>query len=161
MFIRHAASALIACLVSFPVFAAEGAARAGDLEITNAWTREAPPRARVGGGYLTVRNTGTKPDRLVEARATFASRVEIHEMGMANGVMTMAPLPEGLKIPPGGTVELKPGGFHIMFMGLVAPPKAGSSVSVTLVFERAGEVTLDMPVAPVGAKQPVGHGTGH
>ena len=138
-------------LLSGLAFAAD-AVKVGDLVVAKAWTRAVPPGAKVGGGYLTVTNQGAEADRLVGGSAGFADRLEIHEMAVADGVMRMAPVEGGLAIPPGETVELKPGGFHVMFMGLSAAPKAGDAVPVTLVFERAGAVTVSMPVAPIGAR---------
>lgn len=129
---------------------------AGDLVITRAWTRQAPPGARVGGGYLSVTNRGDRPDRLVGGAAAFAGRVEIHEMSVTDGVMRMAPVEGGLEIAPGETVELKPGGFHVMFMDVKESPRAGDTVPVTLSFQRAGDVTVSMPVAPIGATSPNG-----
>ena len=146
--------AVAALLLAAPLlsFADDAAVTAGDLTITKAWTREAPPRARVGGGYLTITNNGSRADRLIGGAAPFAGRVEIHEMAVTDGVMRMAPVAGGLEIAPGATVELKPGGFHVMFMGLTEPPAEGDTVPVTLRFERAGAVTVSMPVAGVGAK---------
>ena len=147
-----------------PAAAADVAAiTAGDLRISKAWTRQAPPGARVGAGYLTVTNTGSEPDRLLGGAAAFAGRVEIHEMSVADGVMRMAPVTGGLVIPPGGTVELEPGGYHVMFVGVTDGPTMGETVPVTLTFRRAGDVTVEMPVAAIGATSPDGanDGGGH
>ena len=131
-----------------------GTAKAGDLTISAAWTRQAPPGAKVGGGYLVVRNDGTEPDRLIGGAAAFAGRVEIHEMAVSDGVMRMAPIEGGLEIAPGATVELKPGGYHVMFMEMTDTPRRGDTVPVTLTFQRAGDVTVQMPVAAIGAPGP-------
>ena len=133
-----------------------GTAAVGDIVIEAAWTRQSPPGARAGGGYALITNTGTEPDVLVGGSAPFADRFEVHEMSVADGVMRMAELPDGLTIPPGETVELKPGGLHLMFIGMTEPPVEGASVPVTLEFARAGTVTLDLPVAPIGATSPDG-----
>jgi periplasmic copper chaperone A len=125
--------------------------KAGSLEIDHPWARATPDGAAVGAGYVVLKNTGTTPDRLVSATAPFAGRVEIHEMAMANGVMTMRPLPDGLAIPAGGTVTLKPGSYHIMFMELKQPLKAGELLDGTLTFEKAGTVPVKFKVEPVGA----------
>ncbi|MEQ8450020.1 MAG: copper chaperone PCu(A)C [Nitratireductor sp.] len=130
----------------------------GDLTIINAWVRATPPGAKVAGGYLTVRNDGDQPDRLIGGAAEFAGRVEIHEMTMEGEVMKMAPLADGLEIPAGGAVALKPGGLHVMFMGLRRALKEGETAEATLIFERAGRVELPFAVAPMGAKS---HGHGH
>ena len=146
------AAALAASLSTARAQTSEGPiVRAGDLSIAKAWTRQSPPGATVGGGYLSITNTGTEPDRLVGVAAPFAPRVEIHEMAVADGVMRMSELEDGLLIPPGRTVDLAPGGYHIMFMDVTAPPAEGDTVRIVLRFERAGEVTVAMPVAAVGA----------
>jgi copper(I)-binding protein len=134
-------------------------AQAGSLSIAQPWTRATPGGARVAGGYLTVTNTGSTPDRLTGGSAAFAERVEIHEMATANGVMTMRALGNGLTIAPGQTVALKPGGLHVMFMGLRSPLLEGQSVKVTLEFEKAGKVELMLPVkAASGAAGHTTHG---
>ncbi len=127
---------------------------AGPLKITQPWSRATPAGARVGGGYLVIENTGTAPDRLVAVSTAFAEATEIHEMALANGVMTMRELEKGLDIAPGARIEFKPGGFHIMFMGLKAPLKQGAPVKGTLRFEKAGTVEVEFSVEPVGAKAP-------
>ena len=129
-------------------------AGAGDITVSAAWTRQTPPGAKVAGGYLTLTNKGTEPDRLIGGMAAFAGRVEIHEMAVTDGVMRMAPVEGGLVVPPGGTVVLKPGGFHVMFMDLRESPQEGDTVPVTLTFERAGDILVEMPVAAIGAPSP-------
>lgn len=131
---------------------APAAVEVGGLRIAQGWTRATPGGARVAGGYLTVTNTGSAPDRLVGGSAAFAERVEIHEMATQNGVMTMRPVSGGLAIAPGQTVELKPGGLHVMFMGLSRPLAEGQTVKVTLEFEKAGKVEIDLAVGGLGAR---------
>src|SRR5262245_22965076 len=80
--------------------------RAGDLVISQAWSRATPGGAKIAGGYLTIDNKGSTPDRLVSIAGEVAGKVEIHEMAMNNGVMTMRPLDKGLPIEPGKTVKL-------------------------------------------------------
>lgn len=123
----------------------------GSLEIEHPWARATPGGATVGGGYLVVKNSGATPDRLVSVASPVAGRVEIHEMAMTNGVMTMRPLPDGLAVPAGGSVALKPGSYHIMFMGLKQPLKEGEMVEGTLTFEKAGALPVKFKVEPVGA----------
>ena len=134
-----------------------GTAHVGDLVIEGAWTRQTPPRAVAGGAYMTIRNMGTADDVLTAGAVDFAERVEVHEMAVTDGVMTMRMLPGGLPIPAGETVVLEPGGLHVMFMGLEAPPVAGGTVDVTLTFAEAGDVTVTLPVAPIGAPGPEAH----
>ncbi|KAF0135941.1 MAG: hypothetical protein FD152_1175 [Xanthobacteraceae bacterium] len=141
---------LLRILASAP--AAPAAVRVGSLGITQPWSRATPAGARVAGGYLTVTNAGPESDRLIGGSAAFAERVEIHEMATVNGVMTMRALGNGLTIAPGQTVALKPGGLHVMFMGLRTPLTQGQSVKVTLEFEKAGKVELDFQVGNIGGR---------
>jgi len=140
-----------------------GEAKAGDLVITQAWSRATPSGAKIAGGYLTIENKGTSPDRLVSGSGDSIGKVEVHEMSMNNGVMTMRPLDKGLVIEPGKTVKLAPGGYHLMLMDLKQPFKQGDKVPVTLEFEKAGKVTLSLDVQGVGASAPAGmdHSGGH
>ncbi|HEV2573793.1 MAG TPA: DUF1775 domain-containing protein [Beijerinckiaceae bacterium] len=131
----------------------------GAIKVVTPWTRATPKGAPVGGGYLTITNTGTETDRLVGGTFPGAGKVEVHEMSMDNGMMRMRQLPKGLEIAPGATVELKPGGYHLMFTGLTAPIAEGKPVSGTLVFEKAGTLNLQWAVSPIGASAaPAGGG---
>jgi len=130
----------------------------GPIEISVPWTRAMPPAADAGGGFMTIRNTGTTDDRLVSATSPVAAEVQIHTMDMADGVMRMRELVDGLPIPAGATVQLAPGGYHMMFLDLPTPIAIDTPVSVTLVFERAGEITVDLTVVPPGAPGPEGAG---
>jgi len=128
---------------------------AGDLAIETPWLRATPGGAQVAGGYVKVSNRGAAPDRLVGASIEGAERGEVHEMKAENGVMKMGPV-DGLAIAPGASVELKPGGYHLMFMGLKAPLKQGDAVKGTLVFEKAGTVDVQFAVGGLGARGPGG-----
>jgi len=125
--------------------------KVGAIEIRQPWTRATPPTAQAGGGFLVLTNTGTTPDRLIAVKSPAADKVEIHEMKMDGNVMRMRAVDKGIEIPPGGTVELKPGGFHIMFMGLKEPFAKGAKVPLTLVFEKAGSVDTELSVEAMGA----------
>ncbi|HWL58075.1 MAG TPA: copper chaperone PCu(A)C [Paracoccus sp. (in: a-proteobacteria)] len=127
--------------------------RVGDLAITDAYSRATPPGAPVGGGYLTVTNNGQAEDRLVSATSPAAGRVEIHDMAMEGEVMRMRKLDDGLPLPAGEGVEMKPGGLHLMLMDLKAPLAAGESVPVTLTFEKAGQVEVNLSVRSMNAKE--------
>ena len=127
---------------------------AGNLVISQAWCRASPGGSKVGGGYLTIENKGSAPDRLIGGSADFAGKVEVHEMATKNGVMTMRPLDNGLTIEPGKTVKLAPGGYHLMLLDLDSSLKQGDKVPVTLKFEKAGEVKLSFDVQGVGAQGP-------
>ena len=130
--------------------------KAGDLVISQPWARATPGGAKTGGGYLAIENKGSAPDKLVSATADVAGKVEVHEMAMNNGVMTMRPLESGLVIDPGKTVKLAPGGYHLMMMDLKNPLKQGDKVPVTLQFEKAGKVAVTLDVQGVGAQGPGG-----
>ncbi|MCF4099676.1 copper chaperone PCu(A)C [Maritalea mediterranea] len=124
---------------------------AGDIKIEKAWTRATPNGAKAGGAFVTLTNQGEAADRLIDAKSDVAKNVEIHEMNMTDGVMNMQQLEAGLEIKPGETVELKPGSFHIMMMGLNQTIKVDEMISITLVFEEAGDVDVMFPAAPLGA----------
>jgi copper(I)-binding protein len=128
--------------------------KAGDLVIDHAWTRATPASAQVGAGYLTIENRGVTPDKLIGASTPTATKAEVHEMAMDNGVMTMRPVQGGLSIPPGRSITLAPGGLHIMLMELKAPFKEGDKVPLTLQFEKAGTVDVMLDVQAIGAQQP-------
>jgi copper(I)-binding protein len=124
--------------------------KAGDLTIVHPWSRATPEGARVAGGYMTIRNAGAQADRLTGGTFAEAGRVEIHEMAMANGVMTMRELAAGLEIPAGGSVELKPGGLHVMFMDLKRALKKDEMIAGTLTFARAGTVNVTWAIGALG-----------
>ena len=135
--------------------------KAGDLVISQAWSRATPNGAKIAGGYLTIENKGSAPDRLVGGSGDIAARIEVHEMATKDGVMTMRPLDQGLTIEPGKTVKLAPGGYHLMMFDLKGPFKQGDKVPVTLQFEKAGKVTLSLDVQGVGAQAPADASGGH
>jgi copper(I)-binding protein len=119
----------------------------GDIEITAAAIKAMTPGQPVAGGFVTLVNKGKADDRLVSVTAAEGvKRVELHEMSMSNDVMTMRKLADGVAVPAGQTVEMKPGALHMMFMGLAKQLKAGDTVRATLVFEKAGKVELNIPV---------------
>src|ERR1700744_4453826 len=126
--------------------------KAGDLVITQGWSRATPNGAKIGGGYLTIENKGAAADRLIGVSAEIAGKVEVHEMAMNNGVMTMRALDKGLAIDPGKTVKLAPGGSHLMLFDLKHPLNQGDQLPVTLQFEKAGKVTVSLDVEGIGAK---------
>src|SRR5258707_11489148 len=152
---RAAACAfLIANFFGSPLRAEE--VEAGDLVITQAWSRATPGGAKIGGGYLTIENKGSVADRLIGGSGDVGAKVEVHEMAMNNGVMTMRPVDKGLVIEPGKTVKLAPGGYHLMMFDLKSPLKQGDKVPLTLEFEKAGKVKLSLDVQGVGAQGPAG-----
>jgi copper(I)-binding protein len=131
--------------------------KAGTLTIGHPWTRATPPSAKVGGGFMSITNNGTSPDRLVAVECEAAGVAEIHHMATENGVMKMQAVPGGLEIAPGATVKLAPGGYHVMFMELKQPFTQGSSIKGTLVFEKAGRVPVSFKVEAIASKAPDAH----
>jgi len=128
----------------------EATSKDGSIVVAQTWTRATPNGARVAGGFLTVTNKGAVVDRLIGGSAAISGRIEIHEMSISDGVMKMRELPTGLEIKPGQTVELKPGGYHIMLMDLKQAAVEGGQVAGTLVFEKAGTVEIVYAVRALG-----------
>jgi copper(I)-binding protein len=134
--------------------------KAGDLVISQGWSRATPNGAKIGSGYFAIENKGTTPDRLVAVSADIAGKVEVHQMAMNNGVMTMRPVGDGLTIDPGKTVKLSPGGYHLMMFDLKSPLKQGDTLPITLTFEKAGKVNVSLAVEGIGAQGPGGASDG-
>jgi copper(I)-binding protein len=151
-FRKTVAAGLVALTLSAVAIAQ--AEQIGQLSISQPWTRATPPKAQTAGGFLTIENAGASSDRLVGASSPIASRTEIHEMRMDDGVMVMRPAADGITIPAGGSVTLAPGGFHIMFMQLKNGLAEGDAVPVELNFERAGDIEVLFPVESIGAAGP-------
>lgn len=126
--------------------------KAGDVQIVHPWSRATPPNARVAAGYLTLKNTGTEADRLVGVSSDIGGKAEIHQMLVGDdGVMTMRPVTDGVEVPAGGEVELKPGSFHIMFLQLKHGVKEGESFKGTLTFAKSGSVDVEFDVQAMGS----------
>ena len=128
------------------------------LVINKVHTFETPPGAQTAGGYMTITNNGTEDDTLVSGTSSFANVTQVHEMKMENNVMKMRHLETGLAIPAGATVELSPGGYHMMFMQLTQALKDGDSLAASLTFSKAGELSVDFQVVD-RRKQDAGHAT--
>lgn len=120
------------------------------IVVADAWTNATPPGAAVGVGYVTIRNEGGVPARLVGGETAVAERVEIHSMSMEGGVMSMRPVAGGVEVPSAGAVELKPGGMHLMLIGLKRPFAEGQSVALTLIFEGGMRVEATLAVRAMG-----------
>jgi periplasmic copper chaperone A len=133
----------------------------GSIEVGKPWSRATPKGAKVAGAYMTITNKGTAPDRLVGGSTSAASGFEVHSMVMEQGVAKMRPVEGGLEIKPGETVELKPGSFHVMLVGLKEPLQKGQKVKGTLQFEKAGKVDIEYAVEPLGATTPAAGGHQH
>jgi copper(I)-binding protein len=150
VFVRFRAFALLALLsMASPAWAHDY--KLGALEIGHPWSRATPPSAPTGAGYLSVKNTGTTPDRLLSVSSPAAGAVQVHDMKMDGSVMRMRELDGPLEIKPGETVTLAPGGMHLMMMGLKEPLTQGERVPLTLVFEKAGKIDVDLAVEAMGA----------
>ena len=121
----------------------------GDLKIMSPIIRATPPNAPVSAGYMIIENNGTETDRLIGGAASFAGKVEVHEMKMDGEIMKMRKIAGGLEIPAGGKVTLKAGGLHVMFMKLQEQMKEGEKRTITLEFEKAGSVEFELPVQKV------------
>ena len=147
-------SILVASLVVLSALSSGATAldyKVGALEIDSPWSRAVPKGSKVAVGYMTIKNIGTEPDRLVSGATPVAGGFMVHEMSMDNGVMKMRPLASGLEIKPGETIELKPGSFHIMMTDLKQPIQRGKPFKATLKFEKAGVVDVDFAVEAAGA----------
>lgn len=139
-------------------------AQAQAIQVSDAWARRAPmahadksagsmdkhgkgkmDSHATGAVYATIANTGREADALVSATSDASQTVELHEVKHEGGVMKMRPVPK-IAVPAGGKVEMKPGGYHVMLLGLKHDLKPGDKVAVTLKFERGGEVRVDVPV---------------
>jgi periplasmic copper chaperone A len=146
----------IACFIAGLIGLALTSAQARDykvgaIAIADPWSRATPKGASVAAGYMKVTNKGTTADRLISGSSDIAPTFEVHEMSMDNGVAKMRPVKGGLEIKPGETIELKPGSFHVMFVGLKKPLTAGEHIIATLVFEKAGTIKVEYDVRAMGA----------
>ncbi len=145
--IRMTMVALLAAGLAAPA-ATQGVKKDG-LTIDRPWARETARGQSAGGGFLTITNTARADERLIGGSTPVATRVELHSMSMEGGVMRMRPLKQGVPIPAGSSVALKPGGLHIMFIGLKRPLTRGETIPVTLDFARTGKVQVSFSVEAV------------
>ena len=132
----------------------------GDITVSGAFSRATLPQAKVAGGYLTIENKGTESDRLLGGSSEGAKVVQVHQMKMEGDMMKMGEVEGGLEIPAGSTVILAPGGdsYHLMFMDIGQPLKPGECLAVTLKFEKAGELPIQLNIGePSADAPPEGH----
>ncbi|TYO89164.1 copper chaperone PCu(A)C [Oceanicella actignis] len=141
-------------LAAAALVAGVGAAQAGDIAVRDAYARSS--NQKNGAAFMVIENHGAADDRLVAARSPAARKVELHTHVIADGVARMRPVEGGIPVPAGGRVALERGGLHVMFMGLTTPFEDGREIPLTLVFERAGEMALQVPVD--NARRAAGHG---
>jgi copper(I)-binding protein len=149
-------SKLLVIAASF-LIAGAAVAQTGTVEVTNAWARATPGKAENGAAYLTI--VSPVADRLTGISTPEANKAELHNMTMEGGVMKMRPL-SGIDLPAGQPVMLKPGGDHIMLVGLKEPLKPGESFPLTLSFEKAGTKQVTVAVEAAGAMGPKAEGMG-
>lgn len=137
-------------LAAMPMLAVAHDYTQGDLKIDHPWSRPTPPGTPMGVGYLTITNTGDSGVTLTGAETPRAGHVSIHESSMSNGVMSMKPLKQGLTIPAGKTVELKPHSYHLMLEKLPEPLAEGERIPLTLQFNDGQTVQVELTVEPLG-----------
>ncbi|MBZ8117109.1 copper chaperone PCu(A)C [Roseovarius sp. LXJ103] len=137
---RNLMAGLLAAFIAVPAFAA-------DIKVMDAYARSASPGAVTGAAFMHVMNTGAEEDRLIAAASPAAEKVELHTHEEdANGVMRMIHVEEGFVLPAGETLMLERGGKHVMLMGLTGPLAQDDMVEITLTFEQAGEIKIEVPV---------------
>ena len=148
MMLKKILITLIVITLSGSVFAHEY--KLGTLEIKHPYTRATTGKA--GGGFMSINNTGDQPDKLISVTdVAFAGKVEVHETKMVNNVMEMRALKQGLIVPAKNKVDLKPGGYHVMFMDLKEPIVKGKKYKAKLNFEKAGSVEVEFNAEEVKA----------
>ncbi len=133
-------------------------ASGASVMVKDAWARARTAKAKVGGAFMVLHNMGKEDDRLISATSPISSRTEIHTTKMTDGVMKMIQLKEGIEVKAGKMVALKPGSYHVMFLGLKEPVTEGKEFPVTLTFERAGDVDVTITVKEAGAMGSMKHG---
>ncbi|MDK9559233.1 copper chaperone PCu(A)C [Marinobacter sp. M216] len=143
-------SLVVALLLSIiPALASAHDYTQDNLKIDHPWSRPTPPGTPTGVGYLTITNIGEAPITLIGAQTPRAGHVSIHESSMSDGVMSMKPLKQGLVIPAGETVELKPHSYHLMLEKLPEPLHEGERIPLTLKFRGAETVQVELTVEPL------------
>lgn len=136
--------------VAWSLPASPQAQDASAISIVTPYVRATPPAARVGGGYMIIRNSGNAPDRMLSVVSPAAKNVEIHSSTMESGVAKMRHLDKGLEVPAKSDTVLSPGGLHLMFIEPIAPFTVGKPIPVVLVFEKAGTIEATFEVRPFG-----------
>lgn len=152
---KSLALAAAAGLIATAAFAHEY--KVGELEIIHPASRAMVPGAKVGGGFMKIINHGKTDDRLVSITSPATPDVQLHEMAVTDGVMKMRQMKDGIPVPAGQTVELKSGGYHVMFMDVKTPFKEGDKVPATLHFQKAGDVKVEFHVGPANGSGEMKH----
>jgi copper(I)-binding protein len=140
-----------AILIAMPAFA-YGQAK-GDIEVRHPWSRATPPGAKVGVAYMEIHNRASRPDRLLSATSAAAKRVEMH-VTQRDGEVTKMRQVQSFEVPARERYALRPGGSHLMLVELVRPLKQGERFSITLRFERARELEVELEVQEMGSRHP-------
>jgi len=139
---------------AFPAFA-QGTG-SSTMAVEQPWARATPAGAKTGAVYMTLDNKSGTADRPTGVSSDVADKLQIHEMKVENGVMKMREIAGGLSIPASGSVVLKPGSYHVMLIGLKKPLTVGEKFPLTLTFEKAGNISVTVPVQAMGATQDKG-----
>ncbi|WP_455482682.1 copper chaperone PCu(A)C [Bartonella sp. B35(2025)] len=148
---KNTVLALIFAFIALPTATAHQY-QLGNIEIIHPWIRAIPNSTKVGSGYLYIINHGNTPDRLIAVSTSGVQTTEIHSMTVVNDIMKMEKIHNGIEIPGNGEIRLKPGGDHIMFMGLAQPFKPGDKINAKLTFEKAGTIDVDFYVSSIRKK---------
>ena len=149
-------NALFGSALSVAISLAAWAQGASTIQVEQAWARATAGQIHTGAAYLTLVNTGAGTDRLVRVETPVAERAELHTHMVDGDVMRMRPV-AAIEINPGEPSVLKPGGLHVMLMGLKAPLKAGDSFPLALTFEKAGRIEVTVAIGAAGALGPDMH----
>jgi periplasmic copper chaperone A len=139
---RSLVAAALVCIAATPVFA--HSFTEGDITVTHPWTRPTPPGVKMGVGYMAISNNGDTEVTFTGGKTPKAKAVSIHQSSMKNNMVTMKPVRDGLAIPAGETVLLEPSGYHLMLEGLTGAIARGENIPMTLTFEGAGPVEIEL-----------------
>lgn len=139
MFTKSLIAGAAALFLAAPAFA--------EIEIHDQYARSASPMAKSGAAFMMIHNSSDEADRLIAVNSDAAARTELHtHLQGENGVMRMVHVEEGFELPANGEIAMVRGGKHVMLMGLTGPMEQGKTVTITLTFEKAGDVVVDVPV---------------
>jgi periplasmic copper chaperone A len=153
--VHFVATALVLAYTSFAF------AQSASIQIEQPWARATPAGASTGAVYLTINNKSHDADRLLGGSSKVADKLQIHEMKVVNDIMEMREVTAGLPVLAGGSVQLKPGSYHVMLIGLKKPLKEGETIPLTLDFEKAGKVSVTVPIRAMAAGHDDMPGMGH
>ena len=141
------------CVLSLALPAFAGDYHLGKLKISEPWSRATPGLAKNGAAYMTISIHGADPDKLTKLSTPVAKKAELHTHLMENNIMRMRRI-DALEVSPGAPSVMRPGGLHVMLMGLHAPLKKGDKFPLILTFEKAGQLTIEATIHGIGARSP-------